>query len=137
MTLEVLILRLGCLCFNAGQYRLLKPEELDLFEIRPAGLARQRFHFGIGESTANGEARIVAHHGIPDEKRGEKPDAPCGQPAADQVNAGGAKSSDPAHLLENGQGVLLGEVMQRQAAKGQVGGLVAKGELAGVASRAI
>jgi hypothetical protein len=39
---------------------------------------------------------------------------------------------DPRHFLEHGEGVILGEMVQREAAEGEVGGFVAKGELAGV-----
>jgi hypothetical protein len=115
---------------RARQHGLLKPEELDLFEIGPAGPVREGFPFGVGESAADGKARVVAHHGVPDDEGGEEPDAEGGQSAADEIDAGGAMASDPGHFAEHGKGVLFGEVMEGEAAKDKVGALVAEGELA-------
>jgi len=129
MTLVVLMLRST---FHPGENGLLKPEELDLFEIGPTGPMRERFHFRIGKGAANGETGIVPDHGITNQECGQQPDAESGEAAADEIDAGGAVPPDPRHFLENGEGVLLGKVVQRQAAKSEVGGLVAKRELAGV-----
>lgn len=74
----------------------------------------------------------MADHGIVDDESGEHPDAKGGKAAADEVDTRSAEASHTAHFLENGQGVPFSEMMERQAAKNEVGTLVAKRELAGV-----
>ena len=90
MTLEVLMR------FDPREHGLLKPEEFDLFEIGPAGAVGERFHLVVGEGAADGEARVVAHHRVADDEGGEEPDAEGGEPAADEVDAGGADAARPA-----------------------------------------
>jgi len=111
---------------------LLKPEEFYLFEVGPAGAVGERLHFGVGEGAANGEARVVANHGVADDEGGEQPDAEGGESAAGKVDAGGANAADPGHFLKHGERVLFREVMQGEAAEGEVSALVAEGELASV-----
>jgi len=127
MTFEVLIL-----CFHPRQHRLLKPEKLDLFEIRPSRPVRERFHLGIGEGPPDGETGVMADHGIADEEGRQEPDTEGGEPAAGKVDTCGAEPSDSGHFLQDGEGILLCKMVKGKAAKREIGGLVAEGKLAGV-----
>ncbi len=74
----------------------------------------------------------MADHRVAHDKGVRSQIAERGQPAADQIAQARPPSRDAGHFPQDGERVVLGEVMEGQAAKGEVGALVAEGKASGV-----